>query len=79
MGIIAKPIGYLLMLIYRLVGNYGISLIILIRVFNQDCATGVESSFPICRIVFFSTLKKLFQFLCAISNLARGALSFKQL
>ena len=29
MGIIAKPIGYLLMLIYRLVGNYGISLIIL--------------------------------------------------
>ena len=29
MGIIAKPIGYLLALIYRLVGNYGISLIIL--------------------------------------------------
>ena len=29
MGIIAKPIGYLLMWIYRLVGNYGISLIIL--------------------------------------------------
>ncbi|MBE6019152.1 MAG: membrane protein insertase YidC [Clostridiales bacterium] len=29
MGIIAKPIGYLLMLIYKLVGNYGISLIIL--------------------------------------------------
>jgi len=29
MGIIAKPIGYLLMLIYNLVGNYGISLIIL--------------------------------------------------
>ena len=29
MGIIATPIGYLLMWIYRLVGNYGISLIIL--------------------------------------------------
>ena len=29
MGIIAKPIGYLLALIYKLVGNYGISLIIL--------------------------------------------------
>jgi YidC/Oxa1 family membrane protein insertase len=29
MGIIAKPIGYLLQLIYKLVGNYGISLIIL--------------------------------------------------
>ena len=29
MGIIAKPIGYLLMWIYRIVGNYGISLIIL--------------------------------------------------
>ncbi len=29
MGIIAKPIGYLLMLIYNLVGNYGVSLIIL--------------------------------------------------
>ncbi len=29
MGFIAKPIGYLLALIYRLVGNYGISLIIL--------------------------------------------------
>lgn len=29
MEIIAKPIGYLLMLIYKLVGNYGISLIIL--------------------------------------------------
>ena len=29
MGLIAKPIGYLLALIYRLVGNYGISLIIL--------------------------------------------------
>ena len=29
MGIIAKPIGYLLMLIYKLVGNYGIALIIL--------------------------------------------------
>ena len=29
MGIIAKPIGYLLMLIYKIVGNYGISLIIL--------------------------------------------------
>ena len=29
MGIVAKPIGYLLALIYRLVGNYGISLIIL--------------------------------------------------
>ena len=29
MGIIAKPIGYLLMWIYKLVGNYGISLIIL--------------------------------------------------
>ena len=29
MGIVAKPIGYLLMLIYKLVGNYGISLIIL--------------------------------------------------
>ena len=29
MGIIAKPIGYLLMWIYRLLGNYGISLIIL--------------------------------------------------
>jgi len=29
MGIIAKPIGYLLTLIYKLVGNYGISLIIL--------------------------------------------------
>lgn len=29
MGIIAKPIGYFLMLIYKLVGNYGISLIIL--------------------------------------------------
>lgn len=29
MGIIAKPIGYLLMGIYKLVGNYGISLIIL--------------------------------------------------
>lgn len=29
MGIIAKPIGYLLLLIYKLVGNYGISLIIL--------------------------------------------------
>ena len=29
MGIIARPIGYLLMGIYRLVGNYGISLIIL--------------------------------------------------
>ena len=29
MGIIAKPIGYLLMWIYQLVGNYGISLIIL--------------------------------------------------
>ncbi len=29
MGIIAKPIGYLLMWIYRLVGNYGIALIIL--------------------------------------------------
>ena len=29
MGIVAKPIGYLLALIYKLVGNYGISLIIL--------------------------------------------------
>ena len=29
MGFIAKPIGYLLALIYKLVGNYGISLIIL--------------------------------------------------
>ena len=29
MGFVAKPIGYLLALIYRLVGNYGISLIIL--------------------------------------------------
>ena len=29
MGLIAKPIGYLLAFIYRLVGNYGISLIIL--------------------------------------------------
>ena len=29
MSIIAKPIGYLLMLIYNLVGNYGLSLIIL--------------------------------------------------
>ena len=29
MGFIAKPIGYLLAFIYRLVGNYGISLIIL--------------------------------------------------
>ncbi len=29
MGIIATPIGYLLMWIYRLVGNYGIALIIL--------------------------------------------------
>ncbi len=29
MGFIAKPIGYLLQLIYKLVGNYGISLIIL--------------------------------------------------
>lgn len=29
MGIIAKPIGYLLMGIYKLVGNYGLSLIIL--------------------------------------------------
>ena len=29
MGIIAKPIGYLLMWIYKLVGSYGISLIIL--------------------------------------------------
>jgi YidC/Oxa1 family membrane protein insertase len=29
MGIIAKPIGYLLQLIYKLVGNYGVSLIIL--------------------------------------------------
>ena len=29
MGIIAKPIGYLLTLIYKLVGSYGISLIIL--------------------------------------------------
>lgn len=29
MGIIAKPIGYLLMWIYRLVGSYGIALIIL--------------------------------------------------
>ena len=29
MGIIATPIGYLLMLIYKIVGNYGISLIIL--------------------------------------------------
>ncbi len=29
MGIIAKPIGYLLALIYKLVGNYGISLILL--------------------------------------------------
>ncbi len=29
MGIIAKPIGYLLMWIYNLVGNYGIALIIL--------------------------------------------------
>ena len=29
MSIIAKPIGYLLMWIYKLVGNYGISLIIL--------------------------------------------------
>ena len=29
MGLIATPIGYLLMWIYRLVGNYGISLIIL--------------------------------------------------
>ena len=29
MGIVAKPIGYLLQLIYRLVGNYGISLILL--------------------------------------------------
>ena len=29
MGIIAKPIGYLLALIYKLVGNYGVSLIIL--------------------------------------------------
>ena len=29
MGIIAKPIGYLLMWIYKLVGNYGIALIIL--------------------------------------------------
>ena len=29
MGIIAKPIGHQLMLIYKLVGNYGISLIIL--------------------------------------------------
>ena len=29
MGIIAKPIGYLLYWIYKLVGNYGISLIIL--------------------------------------------------
>ena len=29
MGIIAKPIGYLLMWIYQLVGNYGIALIIL--------------------------------------------------
>ena len=29
MGIIAKPIGYLLALIYKLVGNYGIALIIL--------------------------------------------------
>ena len=29
MGFVAKPIGYLLALIYKLVGNYGISLIIL--------------------------------------------------
>lgn len=29
MGFIAKPIGYLLALIYKLVGNYGISLILL--------------------------------------------------
>ncbi len=29
MGIIAKPIGYLLMWIYKIVGNYGIALIIL--------------------------------------------------
>ena len=29
MGFVAKPIGYLLAFIYRLVGNYGISLIIL--------------------------------------------------
>ena len=29
MGIIAKPIGYLLMWIYNIVGNYGIALIIL--------------------------------------------------
>jgi len=29
MGIIAKPIGYLLMWIYKLVGNYGVSLILL--------------------------------------------------
>ena len=29
MGIIAKPIGYLLQLIYKMVGNYGVSLIIL--------------------------------------------------
>ena len=29
MGFVAKPLGYLLALIYRLVGNYGISLIIL--------------------------------------------------
>lgn len=29
MGIIAKPIGYLLMWIYRLVGSYGVALIIL--------------------------------------------------
>ena len=29
MGIIAKPIGYLLMWIYKLVGSYGIALIIL--------------------------------------------------
>ena len=29
MGIIAKPIGFFLTLIYKLVGNYGISLIIL--------------------------------------------------
>ena len=29
MGIIAKPLGYLLMWIYGLIGNYGVSLIVL--------------------------------------------------